>query len=43
VRRRKKLTAAELDAILSALAKDGKISIVFKGTQGPNQAVINGG
>jgi len=40
LRIRTKLRAAELDAALCELASDGKISIVPRKTQGPNQAVI---
>jgi len=40
LRRRTKLTSAELEAILDKLVKDDKISIIPRGTQGPNQAVI---
>jgi len=40
LRIRTKLRAAELDAVLSELVKDGKISIRPRGTQGPNQTLI---
>jgi hypothetical protein len=40
LRRRTKLRAAELDAVLSKLVKDGRISIISKATWGPNRAVI---
>jgi len=40
LRIRTKLRAAELDAVLSDLAKDGKISIRPRGTQGPNQTLL---
>jgi len=35
-----KLTAAELDTVLSVLAKDGRVSIISMVMQGQNQAVI---
>ena len=40
LRIRTKLKAAELDAVLSELLKEGKISIMPRGTQGQNQALI---
>jgi len=40
LRIRTKLRAAELDAVLSELAKEGKISIIPRGTQGQDQALI---
>jgi len=40
LRIRTKLKAAELDAVLSELVKDGRISIMPRETQGANQAVI---
>jgi len=38
LRIRTKLKAAELDAVLSELVKEGKISIISSEKQGPNQA-----
>jgi hypothetical protein len=40
LRRRTKLRAAELDAVLSKLAKDGRISVIAQPAWGPNRAVI---
>ena len=40
LRIRTKLRAAELDAVLSELVKDGQVSVIPKGTEAPNQAVI---
>ena len=40
LRKRTKLTAAVPNAVLGELAKNGKISIIPRGTQGSNQAVI---
>jgi len=40
LRKRTKLKAAELDAILSELVKAGKVSIIHRETQWPNQATI---
>ena len=38
--KRTRLTAAELDAFLSELVRDGRISIIPRETQGANQAGI---
>jgi ketol-acid reductoisomerase len=35
-----RLTAAKLDAVLSELVKEDKISIIPRGPQGQNQALI---
>jgi len=40
LRLRTRLTAAELDAVLSELVKEDKISIIPRGTQGQDQALI---
>jgi hypothetical protein len=40
LRKRTKLKAAELDAVLSKLVKEGKVLIIHRGTQWPNQATI---
>jgi len=40
LRIRTKLRAAELDAVLSELVTEDKISIILKGNQGQNQALI---
>jgi predicted methyltransferase MtxX (methanogen marker protein 4) len=40
LRIRTKLKAADLDAVLSELVKDGRISIISRGTQEANQALI---
>jgi len=40
LRIRTKLRAAELDAVLSVLVKEDKISIIPRGAQGQNQALI---
>jgi hypothetical protein len=40
LRRRTKLRAAELDAGLGMLAKDGRISVISQASWRPNRAVI---
>jgi hypothetical protein len=40
LRIRTKLKAAELDVVLGELVKDGRVSIMPRETQGPNQALV---